>query len=61
VQEEQKGSFEGDWDGFDRGKEGERFVPDEREIGSQERGVLWGLVGVATLWGVFGPAGTEKA
>lgn len=57
--EEQSGKFEGDWHGHGGdNEEGEtlyRFVPEEKEIPVQDKGILWGIVGAATLWVVFGP------
>ena len=37
-----------------------KFVPEEGEIPANERGILWGLVGAATLWGLFGPGKKNK-
>ena len=50
--------FEGDWSGEAGGTAEEgtyKFVPEEGEIPVSDRGILWGVVGAATLWGVFGP------
>jgi hypothetical protein len=55
---EDTGKFEGDWTHEGHGQEnGEtfKFVPEEGEIPVQDKGILWGIVGAATLWGVFGP------
>jgi hypothetical protein len=59
VAEKQEHRFEGDWsEGETSSGEAEgtyKFVPEEGDIPVNDRGILWGVVGAATLWGVFGP------
>jgi hypothetical protein len=57
--EKQDGKFEGDWSGQDE-TETFHFEPETGNIPSQDRGILWGVVGAATLWGVFGPGKKNK-
>ena len=62
AEEKQSGKFEGDWGG-EAGAEGEdthKFVPEEGRIPPSEKGLLWGVLGAATLWALFGP-GTKKS
>ena len=57
--EKQSGKFEGDyWEGETAGEredEAYKFVPENGAVPGADKGILWGVVGAATLWGVFGP------
>ena len=35
-------------------------MPEEGGVPVQDKGILWGVVGAATLWGVFGPGRKKK-
>jgi hypothetical protein len=54
---EETGKFEGDWNESASQQQHEtyKFEPEQGEIASNDKGILWGVVGAATLWGVFGP------
>jgi hypothetical protein len=56
AREEQSGKFEGDWEGSAE-TEGEtsKFEPETGDVPAADKGILWGIVGAVTLWGVFGP------
>lgn len=52
----QDGRFEGDWHGESESSgDTSKFVPETGEIPASDKGILWGIVGAVTLWGVFGP------
>jgi hypothetical protein len=54
--EKQDGRFEGDWHGESESSgDTFKFVPETGEIPASDKGILWGFLGVVTLWGVFGP------
>jgi hypothetical protein len=56
--EKQSGKFEGDyWEGetAEEKDEAYKYVPESGAVPGADKGILWGVVGAATLWGVFGP------
>jgi hypothetical protein len=62
--EKQSGKFEGDyWEGETAGEKQEeafRFVPESGDVPGADKGILWGVVGAATLWGIFGPGKKDR-
>jgi hypothetical protein len=62
-EEATSGKFEGDWSESGSQQEQQqkyKFEPEQGEIASNDKGILWGVVGAATLWGVFGPGKKDK-
>lgn len=54
--EEETGKFEGDWsESASHEQDNYKFEPEQGGISNNDKGILWGVVGAATLWGVFGP------
>lgn len=37
-----------------------KFVPETGEIPASDKGILWGVLAAATLWGVFGPGKKDR-
>ena len=59
--EEETGKFEGDWsEPGSQEQENYKFEPEQGKIASNDKGILWGVVGAATLWGVFGPGKKDR-
>ena len=56
AEEKQESRFEGDWSGETSERDAvNKFVPEEGDVPAGDKGILWGIVGAVTLWGVFGP------
>jgi hypothetical protein len=61
AREAQVGKFEGDWEQSGAAEEDYKFERDQGDIAKNDKGILWGIVGAATLWGVFGPGKKKHA